>query len=178
MKENNAYRAAPLANRVSPLVLLFVFIASNANAALPGDEKNLRGRLGLGFTNQIAVASDRTLPALSTKYYPNRSTAVGLGLGFDTRSNDSTLALGLKGYKNVFFESNLIFYIGLGLAYVNHVGSKLQGSAFIGSEFFFEHIPSLGLSFEVGIRGDNTTGTFALRTIGDSFLSAGMHFYL
>ena len=150
----------------------------DAHSALPGDEKNLRGRLGLGFTNQIAIAPDRTLPAISTKYYLARGTAVGLGVGFDTRSGDNSMALGLKAYKNVFFEPNLIIYVGLGGAYVNRQGSKLQGSAFLGSEFFLERLPSLGLSFEVGVRGDNTSGAFALRTIGDSFLSAGMHFYL
>lgn len=174
MKESHAYRAAFLA-------FLFISAAVNplsAKAGLPGDEKNLRGRLGLGFTNQIAVEADRTIPALSTKYYPSRGTAVGLGVGFDTRSNNNALALGLKGYKNVFFESNLIFYVGMGFAYVNRSGSRLQGSAFLGSEFFFSQLPSLGLSFEAGVRGDNTSGAFAIRTIGDSFLTAGMHFYL
>jgi hypothetical protein len=173
MKESQAYRAAFLS-----LAITLLLSASNAFAVLPGEEKNLRGRLGLGFTNQIAVAADRTVPALSTKYYVSRGTALGLGVGFDTRANDNTMALGLKGYKNVFLESNLIFYIGMGFAFVNHLGSKFQGSAFLGSEFFFERVPSLGLSFEVGLRGDSTTGSFAIRTTGDSFLTAGMHFYL
>jgi len=171
MKDKAFYRAAFL-------VFSFCFFSASAQALLPGDEKNLRGRLGLGFTNQIAVAADRTVPALSTKYYMDKSTAVGIGVGFDTRSSDSQMAVGLKGYKNIFNESNLIFYMGLGFAYVNNKGSKLQGSGFIGSEFFFDKIPSLGLSFEAGVRGDNTSGSFALRTTGDSFLTAGMHFYL
>ena len=131
-----------------------------------------------GFTNQIAVSADRTIPALSAKLYPSRGTAFGLGVGFDTKSNDNALAVGLKGYKNVFLESNLIFYLGMGVAYVNHLGSKAQGSAFLGSEFFFDRLPSLGLSFEAGLRGDSTSGAFAIRTTGDSFLTAGMHFYL
>ncbi len=154
------------------------FLANSAQALVPGDEKNLRGRLGLGFTNQIAVTADRTVPALSTKYYMDKGTAVGLGVGFDTRSAESQMAIGFKGFKNVFTESNLIFYMGLGFAYVNYKGSKIQGSGFIGSEFFFEKIPSLGLSFEAGIRGDSSSGSFAVRTTGDSFLTAGMHFYL
>ena len=174
MKENISYRAAFLAF----LFLANFFVPWNAKAALPGDEKNLRGRLGLGFTNQIAVAPDRTIPAISTKYYVARGTAVGLGLGFDTRSGDNAMAIGAKGYKNVFLESNLIFYVGVGAAYVNRQGSHIQGSAFLGTEFFLERLPSLGLSFEVGVRGDNTSGAFALRTTGDSFLTAGMHFYL
>lgn len=174
MKDAQFYRAAFLALW---LVLLCSY-SVEAVATIPGDEKNLRGRLGMGFTNQIAIAADRTIPALSAKYYLSRSTAFSLGVGFDTRANDSSAALGFKGYKNVFTESNLVFYMGLGLAYVNHIGSKIQGGIFIGTEFFFEKLPSLGLSFEAGVRGDSTTGSFAIRTTGDSFLSAGMHFYL
>jgi len=149
-----------------------------AMALIPGEEKNLRGRLGVGFTNQIATLNDRTIPAVSTKYFLNKSAAAGLALGFDTRQGDSAAAVGFKGYKNVFLETNLSFYLGLGFAYVNHHGSKFQGNLFIGSEFFFDRLPSLGLSFEAGIRGDSATGSFAVRTTGDSFLTAGMHFYL
>lgn len=171
MKERLVFRAAFLA-----VVLLSLPLA--AKAAVPTEAKLMRGRLGLGFTNQIATGVDRTLPALSTKYYFSQGTAASLNAGFDTRQNDNSLAIGLKLYKNVFFESNLLFYLGAGGAYVNRAGSNFQVSAFLGSEFFFDRLPSLGLSFEFGIRGDSTSGTFALRTIGDSFLTAGMHFYL
>jgi hypothetical protein len=160
------------------LMIALFSMAPYAKAAVASDQKIIHGRLGLGFTNQIAVSQDRTLPALSAKYYASQGTAVSLGVGFDTKNNDNALALGLKGYKNVFFESNLIFYLGLGAAYVNHAGSKLQGSVFMGAEFFFEKLPSLGFSFEAGVRGDNTSGSFAIKTTGDSFLTAGIHFYL
>ncbi len=112
--------------RAAFLVFSFLLLAESAQALVPGDEKNLRGRLGLGFTNQVAVSADRTVPALSTKYYMDRGTAVGFGIGFDTRSSDSHMAIGFKGFKNLFTESNLIFYTGLGLAYVNNKGSKIQ----------------------------------------------------
>lgn len=175
MRKSFAYRTA---SATLLILLLLPFAAAPARAILPGDEKNLRGRLGLGFTNQVAITTDRTLPALSAKFYASRTAALSMGLGFDTRQGDNSMAISLKGYRNVFLESNLVFYLGLGFAYVNHSGSKFQGSAFFGSEFFFERLPSLGLSFEAGIRGDNTSGSFAIRTIADSFLSAGMHFYL
>src|SRR4051812_36671393 len=119
--------------RAAFLVFASFFLLESAQALVPGDEKVLRGRLGLGFTNQVAVTPDRTIPALSTKYYMDKGTAVGLAIGFDTRSAESHMALGFKGYKNIFTESNLIFYMGLGFAYVNYKGSKLQGSGFIGS---------------------------------------------
>lgn len=155
-----------------------------ANGAVPAngaatDEKwdSLRGRLGLGFTNQVATTPDGTIPALSAKYYLSRKLAASVATGFDTRNGASTLGLGLKIFQNVFAEPNLIFYLGGGAAYVSRSGSKIQGSVFIGTEFFLAQLPSLGLSFEAGVRGDNTTGSFAIRTTGDSFLTAGMHFY-
>lgn len=165
------YRTAFLA-----VTLMLAAITQSAVAA-PGEEKSLRGRLGVGFTNQVASTADGTIPALSAKYYLSKSFATSVATGFDTRSPNSTLALGAKLFKNVFYESNLIFYIGAGLAYVNRAGSHLQGSLFLGSEFFFSQLPSLGFSFEAGVRGDDTSGSFAIRTTGDSFLTAGMHFY-
>lgn len=164
--------------RAAFLVVALALVAQTASAAAPGDEKNLRGRMGVGFTNQIATnASGSTIPALSAKYYLSRSFATSIETGFDTRSGASTVVLGGKLYKNVFFESNLIFYVGAGLAYLNRAGSKFQGSVFFGSEFFLAQLPSLGFSFEAGLRGDSTSGSFAVRTTGDSFLTAGMHFY-
>lgn len=167
------YRAA----FVPTFFLGLLLLPALANAAV-GEEKNLRGRMGIGFTNQVAVnATGSTIPALSAKYYLSRAFAFALSTGFDTKTGDSTAVLGLKMFRNLFVESNLIFYGGGGVAYINHAGSKVQGSLFFGSEFFLSQLPSLGLSFEAGIRGDSTTGSFAIRTSGDSFLTAGMHFY-
>jgi hypothetical protein len=163
--------------------ILAPLLSPTAQAAIGGpEEKNLRGRLGIGFTNQITTtAAGNSIPALSAKYYIGRSFATSLQIGFDTRSGPttggSTMVLGGKLFRNMFTESNLIFYIGAGLAYINHSGTNLQGSLFFGSEFFLTQIPSLGLSVEAGVRGDSTSGSFAIRTTGDSFLSGGMHFY-
>lgn len=161
----------------SAFIALFLFGAQSTFAA-SSEAKKLGGRLGLGFTNQIATTALGNIPALSAKYYLNDGFAVSIGTGFDTRDVNSTLAMGLKLFKNAFIEPNLLFYLGGGFAYVNQNGSKAQGSVFFGSEFFLSQLPSLGLSFEAGIRGDSNTGSFSIRTTGDSFLTAGMHFYL
>ncbi len=158
------------------IALLVLFLFSTTSFAAY-EQKNLRGRLGVGFTNQIASTESGTIPALSAKYYFSKTFASSLGFGFNTRSPNSTVAAGLKLYKNVFIEPQLIFYTGAGLALVSRNGSKSQVSLFLGSEFFLDGLPSLGLSFEAGVHGDNTSGSFALRTTGDSFLTAGMHFY-
>ena len=159
------------------IALLVLFLFSTTSFAAAYEQKNLRGRLGVGFTNQIATTENGTIPALSAKYYFSKTFASSLGFGFDTRNPNSTVGVGLKLYRNVFIEPQLIFYTGAGLALVSRNGSKSQVSLFFGSEFFFEGLPSLGLSFEAGVHGDSTSGSFALRTTGDSFLTAGMHFY-
>jgi hypothetical protein len=150
---------------------------SSAEANTLSEQKNLTGRLGLGFTSQMATTTLGNLPALSAKYFIRKNFATSLQLGFDSRSPNSAVGLGVKAFRNVFLESNTIFYIGAGGAFVSNQGTKLQGSLFLGAEFFFSQVPSLGFSFEAGVRGDNSTGSFTIRTIGDNFLSAGTHFY-
>ena len=156
-------------------LFVLVAVAQGATERLRGEEKLLRGRLGVGFTNQL-IASAGSLPSLSAKYYTSRSMAVSVSLGFST-SSPSTLLLGGKFYKNLFYESNLVFYGGGGLGLISQSGKKVQCSLFLGSEFFFAQVPSLGFSVEFGVKGDNVSGNFAIRSSGDSFLTGGMHFY-
>jgi hypothetical protein len=85
--------------------------------------------------------------------------------------------LGSKFFYNLFGEQNLIFYTGGGIAILSRSGTRAQYSGFFGSEFFLTDLPSLGFSFEAGVRGDNSRGKFSIRTTGDSFLTAGIHFY-
>lgn len=157
-------------------LLAQIFLFSSAAHGF-AEEKNLKNRLGIGYTSQIAVDANDTIPAIDVKYYMSKYSAVSAGVGFDTRSGDSRMGLGAKFYRNVFMESNLVFYMGVGFAYISHIATYLQASVFLGAEFFLPQLPSLGFSFETGIRGDDTTGSFAIRTTGDSFLTAGMHFY-
>ena len=156
---------------------IVLFASMYCTAQAHADEKLLTGRLGVGFTKQIAVSTSDTASAISAKYYFSRLTAASLALGFDTRSSDSIMAVGLKVYRTLFAEENLFFYGGGGAAYVSRNGSKAQLMAFLGSEFFLSGLPSLGFSFEVGARGDSYSGNFSLKTTGDSFLTGGIHFY-
>ena len=103
---------------IATLALILSCISFSAEA------RNLSHRLGVGYTSQIAVTPDSTIPALSTKYYFGKSMAASLGIAFDTRSSASSFGLGIKGHYNVFFEDNLIFYTGGGLAFINRSGSK------------------------------------------------------
>ena len=139
--------------------------------------RNLSRRLGAGFVSQIATTEEGRLPAIDAKYYFTKRVAASLGVGFDTRNDRSAFGIGSKFFYNLFGEQNLLFYTGAGIAVLSRSGTKVQYSGFFGSEFFFTDLPSLGFSFEAGLRGDNTRGKFSIRTTGDSFLTAGIHFY-
>lgn len=162
-----------------PLALLFIF-ENNAVA------RKLAKRPGLGFTNQFVVGSrtpngiieDKTVPALSFRYHFNQQYGAALALGFDNRNDDNILALGAKIFYIIFEEDYLNFYGGASLGLVSFQESDFQGTLLIGSEFFFNGLPSLGFSTETGIRLDKTSGTFGVSTIGDSFFIAGIHFYI
>lgn len=156
-----------------------IFLAITQLFSIPESHaRNLTHRLGAGFTSQIATTEGSTLPAVDAKYYFSKRMAASLGIGFDTRTDNSTFGLGSKFFYNLFGEQNLLFYTGVGLAALSRGGTRAQFSAFFGSEFFFTDLPSLGFSFEAGIRGDSAHGgKFALRTSGDSFLTGGIHFY-
>lgn len=155
---------------VSTLLLLF--------AAIPESHaRNLAKRLGAGFVSQIATTEDGRLPAIDAKYYFSKRVAGSLGVGFDTRETNSAFGVGTKFFYNLFGEQNLLFYTGLGIAVLSRSGTRMQVSGFFGTEFFLTDLPSLGFSVEAGIRGDSSRGKFSLRTTGDSFLTAGIHFY-
>lgn len=161
----------------------FAFVVSTfalfLTTPLDANARSLSKRLGVGFVSQVAASSDRTLPMLDAKYYFSRRWAASLGIGFDTRTDGSEVAIGAKVFRNLFnnSEQNMNFYLGSGLAMLAKNGTKLQIQFFLGGEFFFQGLPSLGFSFEGGVRGDNSRGKFALRTTGDTFLNAGIHFY-
>src|SRR4051812_15522770 len=69
---------------------------------------DMRGRLGIGMTNQLA----NDLPAISLKVQQSKTFAVGGLLGFK-RDDDNTLyGAGLKLYRIIFDEPQLNFYLG------------------------------------------------------------------
>jgi hypothetical protein len=65
---------------------------------------------------------------------------------------------------------------GLGLISMNST-SGFQVITGFGVEFFPPGLESLGFSVETGASFDNGNGSYALKTLGVSFLDAGIHFY-
>jgi hypothetical protein len=158
--------------------LFKVFLALALLAAGPICEaKDLAGRLGVGFNNQFSNSSaSRRIPALSAKYGVAKDLHFQGLVGFDT-SSPSGVTLGGKLYKNVFYETNLNFYTAIALAYIKETRSGMELLGVFGAEFFIPGVDSLGFLFEAGASASNITGSFALKTVGFTFLHAGMHFY-
>jgi hypothetical protein len=141
--------------------------------------RDLQGRLGLGYNSQFAnaYASGYRVPGVSVKYAMTRDLAVEGILGLSTGSPSNAVTAG-KVSKILFYETNLNFYSlgGLGLVSANNQ-SGIQLIAGFGVEFFIPGLESLGFAVETGGTFDNASGSYALRTMGVSFLDAGIHFY-
>lgn len=137
--------------------------------------KDLSDRLGLGFSNEFTGAT-REVPAISVKYGLSKDLHVSAAMGFNT-ATPSDFVLGGKVYKNIFYETNLNFYMAGGLAYLKNNKSAVEILGLLGAEFFIPGIDSLGFLFETGISANNVEDNFALKTVGFTFLNAGMHFY-
>ena len=139
--------------------------------------KDLAGRVGVGFNNEFSNStSSRQVPALSLKYGVSKSVHAQGVLGFHTVS-PAAFTFGGKLYKNIFYETNLNFHLGAALAYLKDTRGAIELMGLFGAEFFIPGVDSLGLLFEAGVSGSNVTGTFALKTVGFTFIHAGMHFY-
>lgn len=143
---------------------------------------DLRGRMGLGFTNQLA----NDVPALSLKVQQSKTFALGGILGFKSDQENTLYGAGVKLYRIIFDEPQLNFYMAGLLAAENYldeeekVASGYQIDGTMGTEFHFQGLESLGFSFEFGLsvrKADAQSGS-SFQTLGDNFLKAGIHFYL
>ena len=168
------FKFAPLLGIACFLCAAFSFFSSCTSA----HARDMQGRLGLGYNSQFSAAKSAAgIPAVSFKYATARDIAFAGIIGIDTSSPSTTLAA-LKFFKNIFFENNLNFYFMAAGGYLAANGkSGLEGQTGFGTEFFIPGLESLGFSVETGASFDNLGDGFAFRTLGVSFLSAGIHFY-
>lgn len=156
---------------------LAIFTLS-AVCAAPAQARDLQGRLGLGYNAQFVNTTARNgVPAVSLKYAFTRDIGTELIVGVATNTPTNSV-FGAKFFKVLFFETNLNFYSMIGGGIVtaeSRTGSQFMGG--FGAEFFIPGLESLGFAMETGGSFDNLSGSFALRTMGVSFLNAGIHFY-
>lgn len=154
-------------------ILLFslstgLFAISSAGA------RELQGRLGLGYNSEFGNGA---LPSLSLKYALARDLGTELVIGVDTAAPTSTIGA-FKLSKGLFRETNLNFSAFAGAGMVTLSGtSGFEGLVGFGLEFFIPGLESVGFSTDTGVSLGNSSGSFTVRTLGVSFLNAGIHFY-
>lgn len=140
--------------------------------------KDLTHRLGVGYKNQFVY----DLPSVAVQYYPVPSTGLSAALGVDTQTDNSSFGLMVKMHRIVFTEQQMNFYMGAGLGLISSEVAQKNDSGFelntfLGAEFFFTGLESLGFSFEAGVAVTSLSEGTRFRTIGDSPLRAGIIFY-
>jgi hypothetical protein len=167
-------------NRIKGLISFGLALLARGWITIPDAQaRDLQGRLGLGYNAQFANQRETNgnIPAIAAKYALTKDIAVEGVLGVaTTKPGNSVVAM--KFFKNLFFENNLNFYgmLAGGLVTANATsGIDLQGG--FGTEFFIPGLESVGFSFEVGGELTNLSGSMVFRTMGASFLDAGMRFY-
>ncbi len=158
------------------ILFLFMLLPSLTFAA------DLRGRLGVGATNQLAT----DLPALSFKIQQSKTFALGGLLGFKSDEDNTLYGIGLKAYRIIFDEPQLNFYFAGMLATQTYLDNEddvkngYQVDGTMGTEFNFTGLESIGFSFEFGVslRTTDPDHGRSIQTLGDNFLKAAVHFYL
>lgn len=164
----------------SPLFLRVLIIAATVSLVPSlASARDMQGRLGLGYNSQWANTKSTGVwaPGVSLKYGMTKDLAAELIVGIATTAPSNSVTA-VKLFKNIFYETSMNFYFMLGgglLAANGRTGSQFLGG--FGVEFFIPGIESLGFSIESGGSVDNLSGNFVLRTMGVSFLDAGIHFY-
>lgn len=146
--------------------------------SLPTMAVERNNRLGLGMSNQLQV----DIPAFSFKIQKSRAFAFGGQVAISTNSAEGGYGVGLKGYRTIFEEPQLVFYSTAMGALLNKKlnGSDNSGFQFdlgLGSEFSFPGLNSIGFSFEFGVSAYKID-KFTFQTMGSNFVVAGVHFYL
>ena len=155
-------------------ILIFGILAGHALA------KDLKGNLGIGFNSQF---SPQDVDSLSAKYWINNELAVQGLLGFNYSDTSDELDIGGKVYFKIKDEENLHVdaIAGLGFARVDPDKGSTETakwlSVSIGIEYFFNGLPNLGFSTEVGLTMTDYDDDTSFGTTGDSFVGAGIHYY-
>lgn len=156
------------------LLLIFITLLFATNTY----SVDRRGRLGVGFSNQLK--SD--IPAVSFKLQRSKAFAIGGQIGYNNDDADGGHGAALKLYRNIFQEPQLVFYGSVLAGVIEKKVNSVKDSGFqfdfaMGSEFSFTGLNSIGFSFEFGI-SMNKLDEFIVETIGQNFIVSSVHFYL
>lgn len=168
-------------NRIKGLIFFYLAFSLGTGFLMTraAEARDLQGRLGLGFNAQFANQREVNggVPAIAGKYAVTKDIAVEGVFGVAT-TKPANSVVGMKFFKNLFFENNLNFYGMIAGALVTaNATSGVDLQSGFGAEFFIPGLESVGFSFEVGGELTNLSGSMVFRTMGASFLDAGMRFY-
>jgi len=161
------------------IIWIFILLSLSLNSF----GADLRGRMGIGGTNQLANG----LPALSFKIQRSKTLALGGVLGLQSNQDHTLYGTGVKFYRIIFDEPHLNFYLaGLFATQTfvdpkdNKTNSGYQLDGTMGTEFHFQGLESIGFSFEFGLSARNTDpdGGSSIETLADQLIKAAVHFYL
>ena len=158
---------------ISGLILGLSLLASQAFA------KDMTNRLGIGYKNQFV----NDIPSVAAQYYPSADIGFSVALGVDTQQNLSKFGFMGKVYRIIFTEENMNFYMGAGGGLISNqtsastTDSGFELNGFVGGEFFFHGLDSLGFTFEAGVGISSLSSGVRFRTYGDSPIRGGIIFY-
>ncbi len=158
--------------------LSLAVLAALTMATVSASAKDLSSRLGVGYRDVLVTMS---LPSLAAFYYPSADIGLVGAIGVDTEENNSRFALSGAVRRIIFKEDNMNFFGSGQVAIVNQEVATQKNSGFelaatVGGEFFLQGLESLGFNFESGV-GVTTVRKTRFRTLGESFVSAGLAFY-
>ncbi|MBI5445478.1 MAG: hypothetical protein HY900_30220 [Deltaproteobacteria bacterium] len=156
--------------------------------ALPAAAKDMTGLWGVGYTKAFSPAGS-DLSAVSVRYWLDKQLGLEGLFGYqlinrDNGADERTLNLGGRFLIKMVEEENLHVYGGAGLALLYHKvdgddngGGGVGAETFAGAEYFFQGLPNLGFSSEVGLRLADTGDTTVFGTDGNSFVNFGIRYY-
>lgn len=159
--------------------------------ALPAAAKDMTGLWGVGYTKALSPQGSG-LSAVSVRYWLDKQLGLEGLFGYqlinrDGGADERSMSLGGRFLIKMVEEENLHAYGGAGIAALYHRveldngdhqgGGGVGVEAFVGAEYFFQGLPNLGFSSEVGLRLADTNDTTVFGTEGDSFANFGIRYY-
>jgi len=172
-------KGASTVKKTSVIILLVVFIVVCYGNALA---KDLQRRLGVGFNSQLSLG-DFEVDSISVKYYTNSKLCLQGIFGFVMSDPVDVINFGGKALFTIKEEQNMNVYAGGGIGIANVDPDNADSdtafllSGILGLEYFFNGLPNLGFSTELGLTFFDYDDLDAVGTMADSFLSAGIHYY-
>jgi hypothetical protein len=165
------------------------FLLAALALSLPSAAKDLSNRWGVGFTTALSPEASfgDELTSLSVRYWLDKQLGLEGVVGYSLVNRDEGEDQRYSTFGGRFLikmveEENLHVYGGAGIAFLyakegDNKGSGVGVEAFAGAEYFFQGLPNLGFSSEVGLRLSDTGDTTVFGTDGGSFLNFGIRYY-